>query len=338
MSILNYFSRVKKSSTSTGLPDTNGPLCGKVPLSSIQAANARVSKIVESQSVAAGGTLSRSRKPYLYMTPGQRFQIGKRAAHHGVTASIRYFKRKYHDLRLTETTVRRLKHLYLDKVPELEEQNSKDSSDDETPEEVQTLPRKKQGRPLLIGDELDKEIQAYIKHMREASSAVNTEVVIAAAEGILMNHDSKSKIQLTTAWAKYLLKRMGYVKRRATTSGKETVEDFESLKEEFLLEVKNTVCMDEIPGDMIVNFDQTGIHYIPVMPWTMEKEGVKRVEIIAKDDKRQITAVFAGTYTGNFLPPQVIYQGKTPRCLPQYEFPPQWNITYTENHWSNERP
>ena len=78
---------------------------------------------------------------------------------------------------------------------------------------------------------------------------------------------------------------MGYVRRRATTSGKETVENFESFKEEFLLEVKNTVCMDEIPRDMIVNFDQTGIHYIPVMPWTMEKEGVKRVEIVAKDDK-----------------------------------------------------
>ena len=88
--------------------------------------------------------------------------------------------------------------------------------------------------------------------------------------------------------------------------------------------------MDEIPGDMIVNFDQTGIHYIPVMPWTMEKEGVKRVETIAKDDKQQVTAVFAGTYTGNVFPPQLIYQGKTPRCLPQYEFPPQWNITYTK--------
>lgn len=47
--------------------------------------------------------------------------------------------------------------------------------------------------------------------------------------------------------------------------------------------------------------------------------------------------MFAGTYTGDFLPPQLIYQGKTPRCLPQNEFPPEWNITFTENHWSNER-
>jgi len=70
--------------------------------------------------------------------------------------------------------------------------------------------------------------------MRKASSAVNTEVVIAAAEGILMNHNSKSNIKLSTSWAKYLLKRMGYVKRRATTSGKESIENFESLKDDFL--------------------------------------------------------------------------------------------------------
>ena len=39
----------------------------------------------------------------------------------------------------------------------------------------------------------------------------------------------------------------------------------------------------------------------------MEKEGSKWVEIVAMDDKRQITAVFAGSLTGDFLPPQLIY-------------------------------
>ena len=43
----------------------------------------------------------------------------------------------------------------------------------------------------------------------------------------------------------------------------------------------------------------------------MEKEGQKRVEIIAADDRRQITAVFAGSLTGDFLPPQLIYKGST---------------------------
>ena len=40
--------------------------------------------------------------------------------------------------------------------------------------------------------------------------------------------------------------------------------------------------------------------------------------------------------TGEFLPPQLIYQGKTSRCLPSVEFPDDWHITYSINHWSNE--
>lgn len=43
----------------------------------------------------------------------------------------------------------------------------------------------------------------------------------------------------------------------------------------------------------------------------MEQEGAKRVELVAKDDKRQITAVFAVSFTGDFLPPQLAYQGKS---------------------------
>ena len=97
-----------------------------------------------------------------------------------------------------------------------------------------------------------------------------------------------------------------------------------------------TLQQEEIPFSLIINWDQTAINYIPMSSRTMEKRGCKRVEIIALDDKRQITAVFAGTLTGDFLPPQVIYQGTTPRCLPNIEFPKAWDITCTANHWSNE--
>ena len=71
------------------------------------------------------------------------------------------------------------------------------------------------------------------------------------------------------------------------------------------------------------------------VPWTME-EGAKRVEILAIDDKRQITAVFCGSMTGEFLPLQLIYEGKTNRCLPQFDFPSAWHVTCSDNHWSNE--
>ena len=95
--------------------------------------------------------------------------------------------------------------------------------------------------------------------------------------------------------------------------------------------------MDEIPPELIINFDQTGINYVLVSSWTMEEAGKKRVEIIGKDDKCQITAVFDATLSGDFLPVQLVYQGKSTKCLPSFEFPPEWDINFSENHWSNER-
>ena len=76
---------------------------------------------------------------------------------------------------------------------------------------------------------------------------------------------------------------------------------------------------------------------IPVSNCTMEQAGSKRVEIVGKDDKRQITALIGCTMSEDFLPPQLVYQGKTNRCLPRYTFPSSWDITFTENHWCNEQ-
>ena len=70
----------------------------------------------------------------------------------------------------------------------------------------------------------------------------------------------------------------------------------------------------------------------------MEAPGTKRVEIIGKDDKWQLTAVLGCSMSGDFLPSQLIYQGKTKRCLSHFQFPHSWDVTYSENHWANETP
>ena len=46
--------------------------------------------------------------------------------------------------------------------------------------------------------------------------------------------------------------------------------------------------------------------------------------------------VLAGTLTGELLPLQLIYQGKTKQCLPSVKFPDDWLISFTPNHWCNE--
>ena len=64
----------------------------------------------------------------------------------------------------------------------------------------------------------------------------------------------------------------GFVKRKATTKAKVTLENFAALKEQFLLDIKCIVEIEDIPPCLIINWDQTGIHYVPVSPWTMEKK------------------------------------------------------------------
>ena len=103
------------------------------------------------------------------------------------------------------------------------------------------------------------------------------------------------------------------------------------------MDIKAVVEMAEIPKDLIVNWDQTSIKYVPVSEWTMEKVGSKRVEIAGLQDKRQITAIFAGSLSGEFLPIQLVYQVKTEKCYPAVTFPDNWHITCTPTHWCNKQ-
>ena len=68
----------------------------------------------------------------------------------------------------------------------------------------------------------------------------------------------------------------------------------------------------------------------------MEQQGAKSVPLVGKGKSKQITGTFAISQTGDFLPIQLIYEGKTRRCLPSTDFPKEFNITLTKNHWSNE--
>ena len=97
------------------------------------------------------------------------------------------------------------------------------------------------------------------------------------------------------------------------------------------------IDFEEVPPSLVNNWDHTAMKIVPSNQWMMEKRGTKHVEIAGKDDKRQITAVFASTMSGKFLPMQLIYKGTTHKCLPKHvDFPSNWDVTFTANHWANE--
>ena len=138
---------------------------------------------------------------------------------------------------------------------------------------------------------------------------VNTAVVIAAGMGMVKSYDANmlssngGSIDLGKDWAKSLMKRMNLSKRKATTKASTSSKDFGETQEIFLTDIAAVVIMEEIPLPLILNWDQTGINFVPVSEWTMDVKGTRRVEIAGLKDKRQMTAVFTGSADGNFLPP-----------------------------------
>ena len=325
MSIRRYFKPV------SGLPDPRGRLSQSIPPAAIAEANRLVQEAAQQSSAKSTST---KRRPYKTYHPADRLKIAKYACDHGVAAAARFFSKKLKDT-ISESTVRSIRDSY-----KRELKAGKRSRDDDSDEELST---KKRGRPFLLGKDIDEKVQLYLKKTREGGGTVSARGTMAAARGIVLklNHSLLAEfggpVTLCKPWAQSLLRRMGFVRRKVTTAkSKHNDADFAKLEKSFLADVVSTVAMEDIPLELIFNWDQTGIKLVPCSSWTMEKRGVRRVEVVGATDKRQITAVFCGTLLGEFLPVQVIYAGRTSRCHPRHSFPCDWHITHSRKHWSTE--
>ena len=139
---------------------------------------------------------------------------------------------------------------------------------------------------------------------------------------------------ISKLWTKSLLSRMGCTKRKCSNDGKIASAN---IAENFLADIQAQVLLNNIPNELIINWDQTGLPLVPTGEWIMHCTGDKIVPITKSDDKRQITAVFAASIAGEYLSPQLLFQGKTTRCHPSVTFPEGWDIWHSENHWSNQK-
>ena len=100
---------IQTSDTSTTLPDPRGPLSRLVPLSSIASANEKVKDLWKNEERIAG------RKGTRYLKE-LKAEIGRRAAEHGVSATVRFYAQKLPDHVLKESSVRTWRDAYTRKM------------------------------------------------------------------------------------------------------------------------------------------------------------------------------------------------------------------------------
>lgn len=118
---------------------------------------------------------------------------------------------------------------------------------------------KKMGRPLLLGDKLDKQVQAYVTCLKSGHAVVNTAIVVAAGEGIVKGIDpglliaNGGSLSLRKNWAKSIMRRMGLSKRKATTKSTLSQYDFDKVRDIYLNDIASVAVMEDIPLSLIIN-------------------------------------------------------------------------------------
>jgi len=67
------------------------------------------------------------------------------------------------------------------------------------------------------------------------------------------------------------------------------------------------------------------------------KERTQRVKLAGKDEKQQLIDVFGGSMTGHFLLYNLSIKGRHSSAFQKVKFPADWDVTFSENHWSNKQ-
>ena len=175
-----------------------------------------------------------------------------------------------------------------------------------------------------------------------AGAVISRKMVIAIGTGIIKANcpsklnDFGGHIALAESWAGGVLKSVEWSKRKGTTGKIEPSKQF-LLEEKLKFQRRITSIIEEhdVPKELILILDQTLLSYVSPGKYTFNPKGAKTVPIKGIDDKRQITATFTVSMTGKFLPIQLVYERKTPRSRPRFDFPANFNVSFSDSPWSN---
>ena len=104
-------------------------------------------------------------------------------------------------------------------------------------------------------------------------------------------------LELTDRWARGVLEKLNWSKRKGTTGKVEPSSQF--LAEEkftFQKSISAVIMEHDITNSLVLNLDQTPLSYASPGKYTFSFKGAKNVPIKGVDDKRQITGTFAVSY------------------------------------------
>lgn len=108
-----------------------------------------------------------------------RAAIGKCCAENGPVAAFIKFSKDFPSL--SESTIHGMRERYQESLVSRKRKLDFDENDSDVTE----IFSKKRGRPFLFGNELDSNLQKCLYVLRENGAVINTQIVIAAGQGMI---------------------------------------------------------------------------------------------------------------------------------------------------------
>lgn len=190
-----------------------------------------------------------------------------------------------------------------------------------------------------------------IDAMRAAKQPVNSLTALPIVTAIFTVHASKEVVRSLNIDQRFVRRFLqnycGFSYRRVTSASKTIPTNAEEQISRFVDRCGALVHTYKIRPELIINFDQSGIKYVPASSYTYEQIGAERAAVDGHDDKRQFTIVVSSTLNGELLPLQVILEGKSELSLPRpsklgHAWTEKlkdsgWHLTFSDNHWSNQQ-
>ena len=188
-------------------------------------------------------------QPRIKWTDKERFHFGRLAAQSSTAAALKEAKKVHANA--NESTIRNFRKAYLLTL-------TKDHS-------VSTaasgkLEVKKRGRPLLFGV-YDKMIVNYVRRLRKHGAKVNTKIVMGTARGIIIRkapqllHDRGGAKKITKDWARSLLRRIKFVKRKGTRKAKKFLGNEQAVADQFHDKAYIIITRYKIPPALVIAAD-----------------------------------------------------------------------------------
>ena len=206
-------------------------------------------------------------------------------------------------------------------------------------ESVTSIPHDTRGRPPLLLD-LDQKLMLLLKSIRNRGGVVNFNVVKASALALIKSNTAKDfrGFEPTSTWVRSIYRRCNFFRRAGTTTRPPVpLGIYGECKLTFLTDINSCIAVHSIPLQLVLNADRTPSSYVSVGKTTMAACNSSSVPIKGLTDKRNITLTFVISLNGDFLPMQIIYQGKTKASQPRgFDFPCGFVVTQNPKHYSNE--